>query len=179
VAGDAKGPPLARGVLAALGLVSSFWLNRRPDLDHFAIYFLGSYALGLLVAWVQAGAVRPGLALGYLILVALALTLDFRSRLVVATATALALLWGHRAGWVSQWPRSRAVDRLARWSYSLFLVHFPVCLVVNAWWSRHVPTDPWLSLLGMTAAYGASLVAAVAFYHGVERRVVGVTVRGR
>lgn len=58
-------------------------------------------------------------------------------------------------------------------SYSLFLIHFPVCLVVNAILSNYVLHSPWLCLTGMFAAYGLSLVAAVAFYYGVDRRFHG------
>jgi peptidoglycan/LPS O-acetylase OafA/YrhL len=175
VFGKARGPAAARIVLGGLGLASMFWFNRDADLDHLGVYFLGSYVLGLLVAWLQAGAVRPRVFWGYTTLLVLAVTIDFRSRLLVAGVTAIVLLLAQRYGWLERWPRGRAVDRLASVSYSLFLVHFPVCLVVNAWWYRHLPTEPWWSLLGMSVAYGASMAAAFAFYHWFERMVVGST----
>ncbi|HWZ90320.1 MAG TPA: hypothetical protein VNW92_15765, partial [Polyangiaceae bacterium] len=74
---------------------------------------------------------------------------------------------------------SRAVRWLAGISYSLFLVHFPVSLVVNALWSSYVPGTPWLSLLGMATAYSASMAMAVIFHYGVERRVVRIGRGGR
>jgi peptidoglycan/LPS O-acetylase OafA/YrhL len=175
VFGKKKGPAAARALLGGLGLASMFWFNRDPSLDHLAVYFLGSYALGLLVAWQQAGVVRPWVFWGYTALLVLAVAIDFRSRLLVAGVTAIVLLLAQRYGWMSRWPRGRAVDQLGSVSYSLFLVHFPVCLLVNAWWSRYFPTEPWWSLLGMSVAYGASMAAAFAFYHWFERTVLGST----
>ncbi len=172
VAGRAKGPELGRALLGALGLLSLFWFNRQPDFDHLAIYFLGSYLLGCLVAWRQAGLVARSIFWGYAALVLAAVALEFRSRLLVALGTGIVLVMAERGGWMSRWPRSRTVQELATVSYSLFLVHFPVCLVINAWWSRHLPTDPWWALGGMIVAYAGSLVAAFAFHYGFERTVL-------
>jgi peptidoglycan/LPS O-acetylase OafA/YrhL len=175
VVGKEKGPAAARVVLGGLGLASMFWFNRDPSLDHLAVYFFGSYGLGLLVAWQQAGVVRPRTFWAYTALLVVAVAIDFRSRLLVAGVTAIVLLLAQRFGWMSRWPRGRTIDRLGSVSYSLFLVHFPVCLLVNAWWYRHLPTEPWWSLFGMSVAYGASMAAAFAFYHGVERTTLAAT----
>jgi peptidoglycan/LPS O-acetylase OafA/YrhL len=71
------------------------------------------------------------------------------------------------------------VGWLAGISYSLFLVHFPVMLVVNALWSSHVPSAPWLSLLGMFVAYALSMCVAVAFHYRVERPLLAFGRRPR
>ncbi len=172
LAGAERAPLFGRAALALLGVASLFWFNRWAKLDHFAIYFMGAYALGLVAAWVQAGSLRRGLFWAYAGLVVLAIAVDFRSRLLVALTTALMLMLGQHFGWLSSWPRAKWVRWLAGISYSLFLVHFPVSLVVNALWSSYLPPTPWLSLLGMCTSYALSMLVAVVFHYEVERRVV-------
>lgn len=175
----AQGVMLGRALLGALGVLSLFFFNRHPDLDRVCIYFMGSYGLGLVLSWVQARAIDRVFFWAYALLLIVAVAVDFRSRLLVALATGLVLMAAQHFGWISEWPRSRAVRFLAAISYSLFLVHFPVMLVVNALWSSHVPPTPWLSLLGMVTAYTLSMVMAVIFHFGVERRVVRIGQRAR
>ena len=170
--GGRRGVVWARVVLVALGLSSLFWFNRRPDLDHLALYFMGAFGLGLVTAWSQRGDLGRAFFWLYALLVVLAIVVDFRLRLVVALGTALLLAFGQHFGWHARWPDSRLVRWLARVSYSLFLVHFPVSLVVSAFWISHVPATPWLSLLGMIAAYALSMLVAPMFQHEVERRMV-------
>ena len=172
--GSERGPLGGRILLASLGVASLFWFNRLARLDHLAIYFIGAYALGLIAAWVQMGSVRRTFFWAYAVLVALAIAVDFRSRLLVALTTALVLALGAHFGWLARWPRSRLIQWVASISYSLFLVHFPISLVVNAFWSSHVPNTPWLSLLGMVTAYALSMVAAIVFHYKVERRLMRV-----
>ena len=173
------GITLGRVLLGSLGVLSLFFFNRHPDLDRVCIYFMGSYGLGLVLAWVQARLIDRAFFWGYALLLIVAVAVDFRSRLLVALATGLVVMAAQHFGWISEWPRSRAVRFLAGISYSLFLVHFPVSLVVNAFWSSHVPRTPWLSLLGMITAYSLSMVMAVIFHFGVERRVVRIGKRAR
>ena len=162
-----------------LGVLSLFWFNREPELDRVAIYFIGAYGLGLSAAWAGAGEVRRWFFWLYSLLVVLAIAIDFRSRLLVALTTGLVLALGEHFGWTASWPRSRLIRWLAGSSYSLFLVHFPVSLVVNAFWSSHVPLTPWLSALGMATAYALSMLVAVVFHYEVERRLVRIGRRTR
>jgi peptidoglycan/LPS O-acetylase OafA/YrhL len=60
------------------------------------------------------------------------------------------------------------VNRLATISFSVFLVHFPVCLVVNAGFTRFVSDQPHEQAFGMLVAWIASLAAGAAFYRWVE-----------
>ncbi|HEX7451458.1 MAG TPA: acyltransferase [Polyangiaceae bacterium] len=177
--GSVRGPGLGRALLGGLGVLSLFWFNRHPTLDRVAIYFMGSYGFGLLTAWVEAGSVRRLFFWAYALLIVLAVAVDFRSRLLVALTTGLVLAAAQHFGWLRSWPRSRLVHWCAGISYSLFLVHFPVSLVVNALWSSHVPTTPWLSLLGMLVAYAASMLVAVGFHYKVERPLLAIGRTGR
>lgn len=160
-------------------VVSAFVLNRDADWDVAAPYFWVSYGLGVLVALSPARAGPPSaqpatrwiLALAF-IAVMTALIIDFRERLLVAMATAVLLWVGPGVGALasraagSGW---RAISGLSRISYSVFLVHFPISLVVNALWSAHVPHDALLSLLGVVTAVKLSLLGGWAFHEGVER----------
>ena len=56
-------------------------------------------------------------------------------------------------------------------SYSVFLLHFSVCLLVNTVVSQLWPQSPALNALGMLAAFGLSLLAARPLYLRVERHV--------
>jgi peptidoglycan/LPS O-acetylase OafA/YrhL len=170
--GAERGPLWGRMVLGLLSIASLFWFNRQPELDRVAIYFMGAYGLGLITAWVHAGSLRRRFFWSYAVLVALAIAVDFRSRLLVALTTSLLLMVAAHFDWLGSWPRSPVIRWFARISYSLFLVHFPVSLVVNALWFTHLPGTPSLSLLGMCTSYVLSTLVAVLFYYQVERRLV-------
>jgi peptidoglycan/LPS O-acetylase OafA/YrhL len=161
-------------LLVTLGVtISLMYFNRDAEFDVWAPYFFGSYGLGIL-AWWASDPRRPfGAALALLIMMAvpaaLALALDFRIRIAVASAVACVLfLYGRTrlstcasSGW-------SVVNYLGKISYSIFLVHFPVCLVVNAAFTRFVPDDAYLQGAGVLCAWAASVAAGAVFFHWVE-----------
>lgn len=157
------------GLLAAWSL---FVLNRMSHLDDFAVYFFATYFFGMLVGWVLQGAVSRSLLWACLGVGVLALCYEFRPRLAVALVVSLLLFAGTQADGLRRLFESRLLTGLGQISYSLFLVHFPVCLVVNAWGSRHLAGSPLAALFGMVLAVGLSLGAAVLFHHTIERRFV-------
>nr|WP_316642525.1 acyltransferase family protein [uncultured Roseateles sp.] len=161
--------------LVLLLVVASLWMfNRMPDLDDWALYFFGSYGLGALVYWLGRSA-RPrlwGLLVSGLVLAAL--LVEFRARIALAGVTALLLAWlqrRHQAG-----RRLFGQQQAPRWltaqagthAYSLFLVHFPVCLLVNALFERADHEQPLSGLLAMAAAWALSNMAALLFYRWIE-----------
>ena len=158
-------------VLVVAGTAASLLVfNRQPALDMWALYFMGAYGLGMMAFW-AVHSERPALWLmGMALLGGLALALDFRARILVALVTALGLALALRhplklpAG-----PVVPLLERLGKMSYSVFLVHFPVCLLVNAlvhqWWPRAVG----INALGMLVAFGLSLAAGRLLYQWVER----------
>ena len=159
------------GILAALLIIASlFWFNRNDNLDDWAIYFFGAYGLGTLVYWaVQRHTVSIWAGLIGTLAIA-ALVLDFRSRIAVALAVAVVISLGQYTGFIETWPRSRLVGWLGRISYSLFLVHFPVCLLVNALFECFAPHTPEIQLGGIFTAWFASIAAGAVFYRQVECR---------
>jgi peptidoglycan/LPS O-acetylase OafA/YrhL len=166
-----RGHALARWTLLGMGLLSAFFWNRSPDLDQFGIYFLASYMVGMVAAWTQDGSVPKAFFWGYLGAIAFSLHADFRARLVVALATAALLVLVQGQVWLARLSSIPSLKRLGLVTYSLFLIHFPICLLVNAWWSHGLPPDPWMAILGMTVAYVLSLAGAVLFHHLVESRL--------
>ena len=150
--------------------VSAFVFSRDPDWDIAAPYYWVSYGLGALMALCAPGRVSgaPNLFAWALGAVVLSLALDFRWRLMVACAAAIVL-------WVWLWHGRRVLrdipklaTELSRISYSVFLVHFPVSLLVNTVWVTAVPLVPELQLIGVITAFKLSLVAGWSFHRLVE-----------
>lgn len=168
-ASAAKHRPLTMALVSALAIASLFHFNRISDWDDWALYFFGAYAMGALAFW--AGDSRHPAA--WLALIAAgataALILDFRIRIVVALFTAVLLGLTFRP--VRQLPSKLAqpLVLLGDISYSVFLVHYPVCLVVNAAFGRVFPADPVTNALGMLLAWSLSLLAGVLFHRYVEK----------
>jgi peptidoglycan/LPS O-acetylase OafA/YrhL len=169
---DAAGQRRATlALVAGGGACSVLWFNTQSAWDNWAVYFLGAHALGALAWWVShalSGRARWGLAALTLAVVALALVVDFRSRLVLALATAVCLGLAHLTGVLYRWPRGRVWAYLGRVSYAVFLMNFPVALVVNAAFTRFAPAEVGVQTAGVVLAWGLTLAAGAAFFHGVE-----------
>jgi peptidoglycan/LPS O-acetylase OafA/YrhL len=159
-------------VAMTLVVVSSlFYFNRDADWDVWAPYFFGSYGLGMLAWWAGDPArTRRAVVLLFVMMAVpalAALMLDFRSRIAVALSVACVLMLLGRvrvcstAGWaVANW--------LGKNSYSIFLVHFPVCLIVNAAFTRFVPVEAEWQLIGTVVAWVGSLAGGAMFCRWVE-----------
>ncbi len=159
-------------VLAAASLLV---FNRQAGLDMTGLYFFGAYALGMLAFWASNTARRGPWLLAMAVLGGAALALDFRGRLLVALAVAFGLVWlqqGRSAAGPRRWLRQRWLAQLGKMSYSVFLIHFPVCLLVNAVASYVWPTQVFANALGLLAAFLLSLLAGRGLYRGVESRRV-------
>lgn len=172
------------GVLALLGF---WWFGRDTRLDCWAVYFFGAYGLGVVAFVVAAGAGEAAGAAGaggaagaagaadrrlrrwgpLLLLAALgvsALAADLRTRSLIAVAVAAVLafrLAPRRAG-------AAVFGAGSRISYSLFVIHYPVCLAVNAITYALWGADPAMNLLGLLIAWFASNVAGWFLYRAVE-----------
>lgn len=160
--------------LVMLLTVASLWLfNRIAALDSWALYFFGAYGLGAMVHWL--GLIRHrrlGLAL-LSAAVVLALLLDFRERLLLALLTALVLAGlqqRFQSGrcLLADRPSAPLIAHLGTHSFALFLVHFPICLLVNALFEHRDPELGWQALLALLSAWALSNMAAVPFYRWIE-----------
>lgn len=179
VAALLKGSEQIRRVLpwgVVMAVAWSAWcVNRDSTWDVFAPYFFAAHGLGALAAWARGSrAARAAFALA-LLSVLVGLWLEWRGRLALA-ATLAVLLWAaheigdrlarrplsSRPGWMT------VLHSLGQISYATFLVHFPVCLVVNAAFTAFVPPHPWIQGIGVLTAWGGSIAAGALFHHVAE-----------
>ncbi|WP_256856749.1 acyltransferase [Variovorax sp. KK3] len=163
---------LAVALVLLLAVASLAVFNRNADLDDTALYFFGAYGLGMLTFWIGQATRRStwGFALALLLLVgASALALEWRSRIAIALVTALLLALAQRRErlWQAEWWPLAGLGRI---SYSLFLIHFPVLLLVSAVVDHLAPNGPWVDLFGLLLTFVLSIAAAVALYRWVESR---------
>lgn len=159
-------------VLSALSLV---WWNRQENMDVQGLYFFGSYGLGMLAYRTRLSRIT---AKGWVIVFVLglfALWLEPRLRMGLAWAMALML---------AAWPRTDTSQRVVadrpRWqqfissvaqkSYSIFLTHFAISLIVSAAWFNAGWQDSWANLAGMGVSLALSLGAGTVLYRAVESR---------
>jgi peptidoglycan/LPS O-acetylase OafA/YrhL len=166
---------VAVSAVLVLVLLSLLWWNRDAGLDAWAPYFAGAYGLGVLARWARGlpHHHRAWAALGLVLLVALALLVDWRSRIALAGATALVLCLAPepRACRTGAGRAGRALLAwLARVSYPVFLLHYPVLLVVGAVVGSQWPDSPPANALGLLLAWGLSLAAGAAMARVFERR---------
>lgn len=172
----ARAARAGQAVVVAATAASLLYFNRQPGLDMWAVYFWGAYGLGMLACW-AARSRRPWAWLAVMaVLGGVSLALDFRGRIAVALCTAVALALLMRQPVLDWPPRSDQLQRLGRMSYSVFLVHFPVCLVMNALFSHWWPGEPLLNAAGMAGAFLLSLAAGRVLYRKVEMHVPSWTV---
>lgn len=171
---DNRPLPWMMPVVIVVGASASLLhFNRDADWDVWAPYFFGSYGLGIMAWWASDPARRPGAVALLLVMILLptlaALAVDFRSRIAVAVAVACVLFLFGRARQTSCSGRGLSfLNGMGRISYSVFLIHFPVCLVVNAAFTRFVAAEPHLQAAGMLIAWAASLAGGAAFFRWVE-----------
>jgi peptidoglycan/LPS O-acetylase OafA/YrhL len=159
-----------------------WWWNRDADLDDLGVYFWGSYGLGLLAwearrqaFWAKGYAFTrlwvPGVLL--LLVGGVAWWLEPRPRIAVAWGIAALLVlvpeswFGGESVGHSRW--RPALHWLSGVSYSVFLIHFGVCLAVNAAITAHWPDVLWANALGMLLALLLSLLLGDWLHRLVER----------
>ena len=163
-------------LVVGLAVASLALFNRNAGLDDTAFYFFGTYGLGMLVFWIGR-ATRFSTWQSAIALLGLvgagALAIDWRSRIATALVTALLLAVAQRRHWLSppHWPALAVpLQRLGRMSYSLFLIHFPVLLAMNAAVGNAGPHGAWFDAAGLVATFGLSVAAAALLYRWVEVR---------
>lgn len=173
----ASAQPISAYLIPALTAIATgaslLYFNLDADWDVWAPYFLGSYGLGALAWWASDPTRRPRSVAVLLLLMAvpalLALTVDFRSRIALALLVACVLVAFGRMPSASAAPGQwRVVSFAGNISFSVFLVHFPVCLIINAAFTRFAPQDVLVQTAGVILAWIASMIAGALFHYGVE-----------
>lgn len=149
------------------------WWNRDSDLDIWATYFMGAYGLGALARCVQQRPDRAQRLLGaagLLALGALALWVEWRTRVALATGLALWLALAPRQPGSPLPARLGAVlSALGRSSYALFLLHYPVLLLGNAIWVVAGGASPAAALALALTVWVLSMGLGLLFERHVEQ----------
>ena len=161
---SATGLALLVGAVAA----SLLYFNLRPDGDMWAPFFFGAYGLGVLAAWGQDGRPRATLLLAGLL--GLALAMDWRGRVLLAGATALVLLWQPGRQALATSALNPLMQWLARISYAVFLLHYPISLLVATAVMRWAPNSDAARLGGLVVAWLLSLAAGELAWRWLEQR---------
>lgn len=158
--------------VALLAVLSLFIFNRDADWDIVAPYHFAAYSFGLICYWLTRERRLPCFWLGVGILAVIgALYIDFRERIALALACAVCMGWHTRTGLLATVLEWSGLRQLSRESYSLFLVHFPICMVVNAIYAQFAQglSAQWAWLF-MGAAWWGSMVVAKHFHVQVDQR---------
>jgi peptidoglycan/LPS O-acetylase OafA/YrhL len=170
--GFSSSAELATGIMVMAGWLlaasSLFFFNVGDTWENWFIYYYGHFFCGVLVFYAledKQGQILLGL---YAVMIVAALIFHFRLQLVVTLLTGLGLFAAGKLRMMDRWPKSRVIDYLGRTSYSLFLVHFPVLVLVATLWVWLGWTDAWRAAAGLIVAYLASLAVSFAFYRMVE-----------
>lgn len=159
------------GIFTLLGWGSSiyslFHFNLDPGGECWAMYFFPYFFMGILVhkALVRRSPIEFVAFQGLMVL---AILYEWRWRLVIAMLFGMMLFVAERSGLGQRWPRSRLVAALGKISFSLFLVHFPILVLVGALWARMEWSSPEAAVCGLLFAFLLSLTSAWAFHRWVE-----------
>jgi peptidoglycan/LPS O-acetylase OafA/YrhL len=151
----------------ATSLYSLFYFNLDPAGAVWALYFFPFFFMGILV---HKALTRDG-AVGFLLfqgVMLLALLYMWRWRVIVTMVFGVLLFIAGRSGWGRRWSPGSLISRIGRMSYSLFLIHFPVLVLVSALWARLGWTSPEAATAGLLVAFAGSLLAAHFFHRWVE-----------
>lgn len=157
-------------IVALVTLASLFIFNLDDSYDATFLYFYVAYGLGILAAQIAQTKSRMFLLFLLLDFLLFALYLDFRGRVLIAAITAAVLCLSYQSLWVNAKFWMNPLAKLGRMSYSIFLVHFPVSLVVSSIWVQLYPENPWLNVVGMVTSALLSLLVAIPFYQFIEKR---------
>ncbi len=178
-------------LIGCLTMGSLIWIRTWQGWDDWAPYFYNAYGVGLLIGWLglreTAGmAWIRGVLLAVMAVLCWQLVATGNGRLGVILITA-ALLWlasqpvGQSVGAMPIWRGrvGRLIHYLGATSFALFLLHFPVSMLVNAAQDRFDWTSPAAGVCAMLVAWGLSMLIADAFYRVVERQGLALSRRIR
>jgi peptidoglycan/LPS O-acetylase OafA/YrhL len=177
-----------------LALIAWVWLGRRPEWDITPFYFFGSFALGLsagcLCAPARAGASPTAnapasfehrIALAMLFVGGACWLVQPAVRPAVAWVSAVVIL-GLALGAGERFDRSlqrgpvgrasaRLIGVLGQSAYSLFLVHVPFSILINALYQHYFPGDFDAAVIAALVAWLGALPLAWLMYRFLEQPI--------
>jgi len=157
-------------IFCALTIASVVFFNRHDVYDVWFVFFFASYGLGFLAAHLAKSQSHQVLILSVVAITIFSLYYqDFRERLLIALLMAFLLFSSHESNWSQSKLWNNPLRKIGEMSYSIFLVHFPVSLVISGIWVHAYPSDPWMNILGMGLSALLSLLLAIPFYKYIEK----------
>ena len=157
-------------IFSALTIASVTFFNQHEAYDVWFVYFFATYGLGLLTAFLARSQSHRELILAVVAVTIFSLYYqDFRERLLLALLMAFLLFSSYESNWSKSKLWNNPLRKIGEMSYSIFLVHFPVSLVVSGVWVQLYPSDPWMNVLGMGLSALLSLLLAIPFYKYIEK----------
>ena len=159
---------LAPLLILSISVFALFIVNRYEAWNNTGLYFFGSYGAGILAYWASK---RPAalMWLGLLVMMIIAaMLIEFRIRIVVAGSIMLLLGLASRYPSIGTRPVGPTLSYLGRISYSIFLIHYPLCLLVNAIFFAYFPQSASMNVLGMLTGVGVSVAGGGLFFKYIE-----------
>ena len=157
-------------IFSSLTIASVIFFNRHDVYDVWFIFFFATYGLGLLAACLAKSQTNRVLILSVVAITIFSLYYqDFRERLSVALLMAFVLFSSYESNWSKSKLWNNPLRKIGEMSYSIFLVHFPVSLVVSGIWANLYPSDAWMNVFGMGLSALLSLLLALPFYKYIEK----------
>ncbi len=164
---------LILGLTLFLALLSLFYCNRYVAWDFTGLYFFASYALGIFAYWnMQFFDKKQSLKFCSLMFIVFfaALIVDFRPRILLSLCTAYLIFWVISKGVLTKIPLQKMFAFLGKISFSLFLTHFSVFVLINALFTRYVPNNAAWQALEIGITWFICLIFGALFYRVVEQK---------
>lgn len=172
---------LGLSLMVGLAASSLLWFNRDDTLESWGVFFFGTYGLGVMMHWASAEKSKKPWMIVMLLILVLALALEWRKPLIAAMLTAAFLGLGLHPSYRMNRGVARFVGWLSRISYSVFLIHYPIILIVGTIVARLWPGNVSMAVIGFVTAWLMTLWVANTIHDHVEmarppRRAFGTSV---
>lgn len=158
-------------IFVATATVASIHIfSRKAALDAWAIYYLSAYGLGALVAWAR-DSTRARIWLWITVaLLLLDWISDPRARPVLSLVTAIILYGCSQIKWQKALnPLRKSIQYLSDVSYSMFVSHFAVIIVVSGIWGKFDLEGIAMAALVIAFAWLASLLIGILVQYMCDR----------
>ncbi len=162
-----------RGEWLVIGFAAMalFFFNRNSDWDETVFYFYGSYGMGILIYWACSNRYNVQWVILLLLLLLTTLLIDFRIRIAIAGISMLLIALTHYSNKLRYLTVPKIFTELAHASYSIFLVHFSVIMIMNTVF-QFLPVQPEIHFLGLFLTVAASIIVGILFFTWFESRLV-------
>ena len=165
-----KSEALLAVFVVAVAASSLWYFDQHVEYQDDMQYFFGCYALGILAHWSLSASQRFRYFAIMMVLGVVSLLLSFQPFIFVAFLTAILIATAGQKGDALKPPLGGTLSWLGQRSYSIFLIHYSVCILVNSIWAVLFPTGLWANLIGIGIAVLASVLAGAVLYNLVESR---------